>query len=453
MRLYEHEDHDAPIALLLETYHTEGLLTQIVSKNMENLKKFGKVLNSVTKLIGNELGYVASFLTPRLRSVKTLMSNKDAHRKKKKDLLKQLKVNVDAMEGDKDAKFMKFMLNPGAWAFSKAYENSPHHLLSAENRGKAGEYGLDKMPFGIGWLFDDAPGEQSPLQKFMQSVKPGMTNDELTTAWTAFADNPLNFSFSEYFGGGSGNNKPTSKLGRLGSFLLDAQSFFLLTDNWDREGTILYEGDEEDTDSNEPVEHEEDNQKEQDFVRGLAMNYVNDAWGIDRNKVLENHKKMYDGVIKEISQILDIISTLTTTEDPKEFFKTLEKLLKIRKDFELDIAKLKDAFAKGTEAMKDNEKAIDEIKKGLEEQGEEVNDKNVESKLGPILLSAFKGKFLPGVKENLPEFYESLYAEIADGYEEEDFKADANEYDKRFYEIVKDYESQLKSALTKLRAS
>ena len=103
--------------------------------------------------------------------------------------------------------------------------------------------------------------------------------------------------------------------------------------------------------------------------------------------------------------------------------------------------------------MKKNEKAIDEIKKGLEEQGEEVNDKNVESKLGPILLSAFKGKFLPGVKENLPEFYESLYAEIADGYEDEDFKADANEYDKRFYEIVKDYESQLKSALTKLRAS
>ena len=82
-----------------------------------------------------------------------------------------------------------------------------------------------------------------------------------------------------------------------------------------------------------------------------------------------------------------------------------------------------------------------------------VNQRLAEAKFGPILLSAFKGKFLPGVKENLPEFYESLYAEIADGYEDEDFKADTNEYDKKFFEIVKNYEGQLKTALTKLRAS
>ena len=453
MRLYEHQDHDAPTALLLETYHTEGLLKQIVSQNMQNLKKFGTVLNSVTKLIGNELGYVASFLTPRLRSVKTLMSNKDAHRKKKKDLLKQIKVNVDAMEGDGNVKLMKFMLNPGGWALSKAYDNSPHHLLSAESRGKIGEYGLDKLPFGIGWLFDDGPDEQSPLQKFMLSVKPGMTNDELSTSWAEFAADPLNFSFTEYFGGVSGDKGPTSKLGKLGGFLLDAQKFFLLTDDWDREGSVLQEGEEEEEASNDPVEHEEDNQKEQDFVRKLAINYINDAWGLDRDKVLENHKKMYDGVIKEISQILDIISTLTTTEDPEEFFKTLDKLLKIRKDFDLDVGQLRSAFDKGAEAIGKNEEAIEKIKKGLEEQGEEVNDENVKAKFAPILLSAFKGKFLPGVRENLPEFYESLYAEIADGYEDEDFKADTNEYDKKFYEIVKNYEGQLKSALTKLRAS
>ena len=114
------------------------MLKRLYDENMANLKKFGSILNSVAKLIGNELGYVASFLTPRLRSIKTLMSNKDAHRKKKKDLLKQIKVNVDAMEGDGNTKLMKFMLNPGGWALSKTYENSPHHLLSAESRGKIG---------------------------------------------------------------------------------------------------------------------------------------------------------------------------------------------------------------------------------------------------------------------------------------------------------------------------
>ena len=447
MRLYEHEDHEQPTALLLETYHTEGMLMRLYDETAANLKKFGSVLNSVTKLIGNELGYLASFLTPRLRSINTLMSNKDKHRTKRKGILKELKVNVEAMEGDNNAKLMKFMLNPGGWALSTVYENSPHHLLNQENRGKIGEYGLDKLPFGIGWMFDGGGSDsESPLQKFMKSVKPGMTTEEMTTAWATFAANPLNFSFSEYFGG-VGDSERTTKLGKLGKMLLNAQEFFLLTDGWESQGDLLHEGDEE------AVEQEEDNSKEQEFVRKLAIKHINDAWGLDRNKVLENHKAMYDGVIKEISQLLDFISTLTATEDPKEFFKTLEKLLKVRKDFELDLNQLRSAFDKGSEEMKNNEKAIAEIKKGLEESGEEINDKNVEAKIGPILLSAFKGKFLPGVKQNLPEFYEALYAEIADGYEDEDFKADANEYDKKFYEIVKNYEGQLKTALTKLRAS
>ena len=445
MRLYEHEDHDQPTALLLETYHTEGLLTKMWQQNMENLKKFGKVLNTVTKLIGNELGYLSSFLSPRLKSIKTIQANKEAHRKKKQGFLKELKVNVGAMEGSNNAKLMKFMLNPGAWALSATYNNSPHHLLSEESRDKAGEYGLDKLPFGIGWLFDGQSAQESPMQKFMKSVKPGMSQQEMSEAWTLFAANPLNFSFSEYFGGA--DDAPRSKLGKLAGVLLNAQKFFLLTDNWDHEGSLIKEGEEE------AIEHQEDNSAEQEYVRKLAMNYINDAWGLDRNKVLENHQKMYDGVIKEISQILEIISTLTSTESPDEFFKTLEKLLKIREDFELDMQSLRDAFSKGAEAMKANKKAIDEIKKGLEENGEEVTDENVEAKLGPILLSAFKGKFLPGVKENLPEFYESLYEEIADGYEEEDFNADPNEYDKKFRDIVKNYENQLKTALTKLRSS
>ena len=432
----------AQTKILQESYHTEGLLKGIIDGNIENLKKFGQVVKDVAKLVGNDIGFMAQFLDPRLKSWKTWDKRREEHDEQKRALVDKLKVSVDAFDSG-DA-LTKFCLNPGGWAFGMSMKASPHHLLSKDNREAIGKYGADKIP-GVGWIFESTKygdRKSSPFQKFVESCDPEDPDPKaVLAAFAAWQKDPMGWA-----GSGGGTGDPETKLGFLKNLLIDAQKLFLITDSANPAGDILVEGDEEEK---EEVGELSDYPKLQKMVIKVISDYLDKNWPMDRSKYIQNHKKYYDMVINDSSKTLGLIGTMSSTEDGETFFKALADLKKIREDFDIDIDDMKEKFRKSVEAVKENEEAMAKIKEDAGDK--EITEDDLNSKLGAVVLTGFKSQFLMGVKNNITEFYEALYNEMSGGLEEEQMKDMQNEYDKQFEELTTDYRNKLTQAISNFK--
>ena len=433
----------AETKILQESYHTEGLLKGIIDGNMENLKKFGQVVKDVAKLVGNDIGFMAQFLDPRLKSWKTWDKRREEHDEQKRALVDKLKVSTDAFDSG-DA-LTKFCLNPGGWAFGVSMKASPHHLFSKDNREAIGKYGADKIP-GVGWIFESTKygdRKSSPFQKFVESCDPEDPDPKaVMAAFAAWQKDPMGWAGSENTG------DPETKLGFLKNLLIDAQKLFLITDSVATTGNIIQEGDEED--ENE-VGELDDYPKLKKMVAQVISNYLDENWPLDRDKFIKNHKKYYDLVISDSSKTLALIGTMSSTEDAEAFFKALSDLKKLREDFDINIDDMKEKFTKSVEAVKENEEAMAKIKEDAGD--EEISEDDLNKKLGAVVLTGFKSQFLMAVKNNITEFYESLYNQMSGDLEEEQMKDMANEYDKQFLELTTDYRNKLTQAISNFKQS
>ena len=433
----------AETKILQESYHTEGLLKGIIDGNMANLKKFGQVVKDVAKLVGNDIGFMAQFLDPRLKSWKTWDKRREEHDEQKRALVDKLKVSTDAFDSG-DA-LTKFCLNPGGWAFGVSMKASPHHLFSKDNREAIGKYGADKIP-GVGWIFESTKygdRKSSPFQKFVESCDPEDPDPKaVLAAFAAWQKDPMGWAGSENTG------DPDTKLGFLKNLLIDAQKLFLITDSVATTGNIIQEGDEED--ENEAGELD-DYPKLQKMVAQVIANYLDENWPLDRDKFIKNHKKYYDLVISDSSKTLALIGTMSSTEDAEAFFKALSDLKKLREDFDINIDDMREKFTKSVEAVKENEEAMAKIKEDAGD--EEISEDDLNKKLGAVVLTGFKSQFLMAVKNNITEFYESLYNQMSGDLEEEQMKDMANEYDKQFLELTTDYRNKLTQAISNFKQS
>ena len=410
---------------------------------MENLKKFGQVVKDVAKLVGNDIGFMAQFLDPRLKSWKTWDKRREEHDEQKRALVDKLKVSTDAFDSG-DA-LTKFCLNPGGWAFGVSMKASPHHLFSKDNREAIGKYGADKIP-GVGWIFESTKygdRKSSPFQKFVESCDPEDPDPKaVMAAFAAWQKDPMGWAGSENTG------DPETKLGFLKNLLIDAQKLFLITDSVATTGNIIQEGDEED--ENE-VGELDDYPKLKKMVAQVISNYLDENWPLDRDKFIKNHKKYYDLVISDSSKTLALIGTMSSTEDAEAFFKALSDLKKLREDFDINIDDMKEKFTKSVEAVKENEEAMAKIKEDAGD--EEISEDDLNKKLGAVVLTGFKSQFLMAVKNNITEFYESLYNQMSGDLEEEQMKDMANEYDKQFLELTTDYRNKLTQAISNFKQS
>lgn len=430
--------------ILQETYHTEGLLKGIVDTNMKNLKTFGSVIKDVSKLIGNEIGFLSQFLDPRLKSWETWDKRRKNHANRKKGILSSLNSNLDAFdEGDA---LTKLALNPGGWCFGVTMKGSPHNLLKKENREAIGKYGLDKVP-AVGWIFESSSdwekGDFSPWDKFVRELSDDPDPEKVALAFAAWQGNPMGWA----------KEKTSSKLGFAMDMLKKAQKLFLITDGDEHGGDVLIEGEEEEEAEKEKGELSDYPELEK-LVIAEVTKYIEDNWPVDRDKYLENHQNFFDGIIDEASKTLGLIGKLSSTEDPKEFFKALKDLVKEQKSFDLDVNDMENKFGQSAEAVKSNKEAMEKIEKSMSKDSEEPpSAEDMDAKIASIVLTGFKSKFLQGVKNNLTEFYERIYNDMTEGLEEDVLKDSQNKYDKKYLELTIGYRNKLTEAISNFKQS
>ena len=245
--------------------------------------------------------------------------------------------------------------------------------------------------------------------------------------------------------------KPTSKLDFVWTMMTKAQKLFLITDGEEISGDILAEGEDE-------LEEEKgelsDYPQLQEMVIAEVTKYLESNWPVDRDAYIENHKKFFDGIIDEASKTLAFIGTLSSTEDPKIFFKTLKGLTKEHKSFDLDIEDMQSKFDKSTDVVKSNEETMTKIRESMSKDlEEEPSDEDIDSQIASIVLSGFKSKFLQGVKNNLTEFYERIYNDMTEGLEEDVLKDSQNKYDKKYLELTIGYRNKLTEAISNFKQS
>ena len=440
--LLKYSELSARTKILQETYHTEGLLKGIIDTNVKNIKNFGSVIKDVTKLIGNEIGFLSQFLDPRLKSWKTWDKRRKNHNNRKKDILSSLNSNLDAFE-EGDA-LTKLALNPGAWCFGVVKKGSPHNLMKKENREAMGKYGLDKVPV-VGWIFESSSnwetGAPSPWDKFVNELSDDPDPEKVALAFAAWMRNPMGWA----------KEKPTSKLDFAMNLLKNAQKLFLITDGVEPDGDVMFEGEEEE--EKEEKGELSDYPELEELVIAEVTKYLEANWPVDREKYLENHQKFYDGIIEEASKTLGLIGKLSSTEDSKEFFSSLKSLVKEHKNFDIDVDDMENKFSKSAEAVKSNEEAMTKIKKSLSQDSEEPSSDDIDSQIASIVLSGFKSKFLQGVKNNLTEFYEKIYNDMTEGLEEDILKDSPNKYDTKYLELIIGYRNKLTEAISNFKQS
>ena len=437
--------------ILQETYHTEGLLDIAIDQVTQDLKSFGTLVKDVAKLIGNDIGFMSQFLDPRLKSWETWDKRREKYNDRRAKILSDLKVDVNQFKGG-DA-LTKFALSPGGWAFGVAKKVDPKNFFKKEFREQCAEYGADQIPV-VGWLFRKENvygdgGSNSPFVKMIQMTDPANPDKkELQIAFNDWSKDPFNWANSK---------DPDTKGGTIWNVLKKAQKLFLITDGVDEVDGLLYEGEEEDSDQLEEKDITE-YPKMVKMLQEIITEYLEENWPLDRDAFIENHRKFYDRVVTEASETIANIGTMSSTVDPEQFFKSLESLKKQHESFDINIEDMKSKFTQSVESVKNNEETMQKLKDELGDELTEGDEENasedkLNSKIGSIVLSGFKAKFLQGVKENLVDFYERIYNDMTDGLDEEVLKTTPNEYDTKFLEVTTEYRNKLTDAISKFKQS
>tara|TARA_Y100000593_G_scaffold77717_1_gene143987 strand:- start:1757 stop:3103 length:1347 start_codon:yes stop_codon:yes gene_type:complete len=444
--------------LLRETTYSDADFDKLWGPVKDAIGKFGTAINASAKLIGND---VATFMKLtmhwKLRSLSKQEEIMKGWKGKRAEHLNTISKNSAAvMEGLGPEKYTMMAMFPSVFWTSKTY-GAVSGAVSEETRAMIGQYGMNNLPvlgpiFGAGvappefWGrlgLDDDPGSMSP-EDYQNKFESYMA--------------------SEY---GVKFEKP-SLMKKILYGINDIFMFSIL-DSVQKPDTVLLEGDEEKSNK------EENLKAYKEVFADLLKTTLEQEWPVDRDAYVEEYKKVFDPVVKTVEVILSTNTVIAVTEDPDEFFKTLDSATKKHKELkDMDIENFKKQFEKMVKTLADDEKIMSELRKDLEEAGElqelqegeeENSDKKELSKeetaifekhLKKIALDNIKGQFLPTFKESALDLYDDVRFKVTDGLQEETLEllekeAVDSDIGMEYLQQIREYQKRLDDSLSKLK--
>lgn len=427
--------------LLTEVYDHGPHLAKFFKTNMDNLKKFGKVVAAATKLVGNDIGFMVSMLLdPRLKSFDKLDKMKAKRDKRKKSALAELTKNSDElMDSFGETKTLMMFANPGGF-FTKKTVNGIGTLASKEFREEMGEYGFDQLPV-VGKVFTEGWPQKSEARKGFEKCMDSAKDPAAQQV-----------CFMQFMAGD--NTVPEKeKEGLITRTFKGLTDVFLWGDGDEKDGPVLsekfiiFEADMDD-----------DFYESEDFWE-LVTAYVKEEvvknWPIDMKAYTKAKEEDESKIIDQCEKTLDAVVEATASTTAKEFIKGVEKINKAGEgEDKIDIAKLQSSFEEVMEKTKNDKNTLEELKKEFEKKKEEPTDEAIDARIEQIILSAFKSNFLPKVKEGLQEFYESVYNTLSEGIETEHFKVlNQTEEGAEYVKLLKGYTEKMNMIIQKLHSA
>ena len=430
-KLIEDASIDEMPYLIVETSHTDGMLKTIFDKNMENLKKFGEVLQASTKLIGGDIGFLVKLTFSRLKSVEDVVNMKKEHFGKRKELLKSISTKSnELMDQWPDGRITSMMVAPGVFFTSEAL-NGMGKVTSPEFRQAIGEFGFESIP-GVGPLVF---GKQEGTNPFSQMAKcePG-DGECMASAFAALSK-----------GGGGGGDKDKGILSKLATSI---NNIFLIS-HTEIGGDVLLEADDD-----EDVPEEVKLTKEQEkFITTEITKLVRKHFEDLRKEYFESQQKYYDKVVEEAHAVLSLNSQLTGANDAKSFLEALEGLKKVGGDqaSDIDTENIKKTMSELREKLREDKKTMEQIEKDFEKNKIEKTEEVVNEKLEELVLSSMKSSFLQEIKNNMTDYYEEVYTTVSGGVGTDELKIlKKTEEGKEFVDMVNKYQTKLKEAIDKM---
>jgi len=427
--------------LLTEVYdHGPHLLT-FFKTNMDNLKKFGKVVAAATKLVGNDIGFmVAMLLDPRLKSFAKLEKMKEKRDKRKKRALESLTKNSDElMNSFSETSTLLMFANPGNF-FTKKAVNGIGTLASKDFRAEMGEYGFDQLPV-VGKVFtEEWPGKSEARKQFEKNWDSAKTPEEQQKAIGLLMT-------------GDNTVPEKEKDGLITRTVKGLTDVFLWGDGDEKDGPVLsekfiiFEAEMND----EFYESEEF----WEVVSSYVKEEVVKNWPIDMKAYTKAKEEEESKIIDQCEKTLDAVVEATASTTAEEFIKGVDKINKVGEgEDKIDVGKLQSSFEEVMEKTKNDKNTLEELKKEFEKKKEEPTDEAINARIEQIILSAFKSNFLPKVKEGLQEFYESVYNQLSEGIEPEHFEIlNQTEEGAEYVKLLKGYTEKMNMIIQKLHSA
>ena len=413
--------------LLLEVdLDGDGALQDIFAPVKANLGKFGQILKDSAKLIGNDIGYLVKLTFGRLKSLDDLKEMKQKNKQRRRTYIQSIAKNSDElMNSWPDGKVTSMMVAPGLFFTSQAL-TGVQTVTSPEFRAELAEYGADNLPFFGDW-FGAERREQSAFVDKLERCEPGDAKC-FAGAFALLKD------------------EDDKDEGVLSNLALKINKLFLFAGD-EVEGDVLIEGEEE----NENKELTKDHLK---LMMPEIKKMIDEAFEEKRKKWIANELKYCEKVTKEAATVIGLNMTLAGTNDSKVFFKTLEQMKEQGGDEmkDLDVQKIQSGFQEMGQKMKDDEETMKKIEEDFEESKVEKTEENLNKKLEELILSSFKSTFLQELKENLTDYYESVYTEITGGLDKDQKKELMKDaIAKEYLSKLDEYEKKMKEAMSKVK--
>lgn len=455
-------DNEGESGLLIESF-PDGALGTIFAPVKAALASFGKTAAASAKLIGNDIGTFMKMTfhwkTRSLSAQKEIMDNWKTNRTKHiSDIVTNSTAALDALGPDK---YAVMMMCPSLFWTAKAYRGTTG-LLSEDTRALLGEFGADGLPI-IGGLFD---GQRNPHgtglfdSLYRSDAPPGSpeAQQEMSQALQTYLQNsgvPRNLLVPD---------PGLEKQSAIKNILYKINDIFLfnILDHNEVVGQVIQEGEEKESMS---VTEMGEKALEEIVARAYRISFKE-----QRQNYLDEHRKVFEGVISAVEQILELNITLATTDNPDEFFKRLKTAVSKNQELkEIDADKLVAEFDKMTQKLLDDPEVISKLRTELLQQKlievlpedqdpHEINKKEqkiFESNIKKIALDNCKGSFLQTFKEGVTDMYDSTMFAIRDGLQESTMKeieqhAKDDELAIGFLDQIQEFQGRLDTSISKL---
>ena len=428
----------------------DGGIEAIWAATKAPLKEFGDVFKASIGLVMTDITYLLKLTwgSVFIKGPDFRQKLQDEKNRKRDAFLQRVQKGWNMENVDNDQKFMMCMLNPMA-VFGGLGIGVATKPFDPEWRSNAGKMGFDLLPWPMGgkngFFSEDFEWESPDLWKQMASAP----NDE---AAMKIFDTKMDALLNRK-GGGDGDGEYDKDIAGIPKSALWLTGLFMLaTEDDDHYGDLLVEADKDDEDKD--VDSEEEIEPPYEIIRKWLAQQAQEHLEIPTDELIEMKEESLKAYIGDIPAAVDAVCSLTGTNSADEFFAGFESLQKIigdkAKNFSID--KVKESFAKAKEQLKEDEESMQKLKKQFEEKKEEPTEEKVNNQLDMIVLSGFKGQFLPDVKAGLEDMIEDTHSEIWDGLTKEQLKlASETEQGKAYIKLCKEYEGKINKGLSKLK--
>lgn len=436
--------------LLLENSNMDGSLATIMNKVAGPLKEFGEVFKASIKLVMVDVNYLltlsmGSFLLFNSAERKKLKEEKNRKRNK---FLQTVGKGWSTDGLDSDQKFMMCMLNPAAFFGGLGLKEVALKPFDPEWRTEMGDMGFDQLPIIGRWFDTDFRWDNENWNKIANAP-------DLKTAM-AELDTSIKGQIKHHLGGKEEKGGGDTILG-IPTAAAALTALFLLGEGDDTNDSILLEADDDEKDSKKKKESKEDDKEvepDYDLLRKYIEIEVNKHVKIEGDKLIEMKKEEMDSWIGDIPKTIEGISILSAAKNSKEFFGAMNGLVSLLGDKanKFDEDKMKSAFAKAKEDMKNNKEAMQKLKDQFAKDKEEPTEEKVEERLDEIVLDGCKGGFLPKVKETLGDILEEIHTQVWDGLTKKQLKlVGETKTGQAYISLCKEYEGKIQKGLSKLK--